>query len=149
MEPISEGRAAWLIKQEAQAAVNMALRRLKEEFPDCGYEAVSDFAQMDSDKFGAFVDYVGLGLDYADAYALTHRAELIERAVQAAQAEAVRSAQSRAHLTRSGGAGESDLETVPESTMETYRAWFPAWSTARIRASYTDMKLAGERSDVK
>lgn len=135
-----DARQAQLVEESMQAFIR--------QFPESGVRTVEDFLQLPQDELLAFYDYVSRGLDYSEAYLLTHHKQLAQQQAQAARQAAYNAIFSKEHLQQLGGADAQDpFVHVPDDTLRTYQRWFPTWTDARIRAHYAQ-STRGEDNDV-
>ena len=122
--------------QTEEIEVEESLRELREAYPGVKADTVADLAKLP--HFDLLRGYVELGLDYREAYALSHQEEIVQQRVAAAKQQALNNANGKGHLTgtQTGDAADVSAVVVPEETMNYYRAFNPSMTDAQIKAHY-------------
>lgn len=138
-------RANQLIQEQQQAQANdfmvKEFKGLMAEFPDCGMKDARELLNTAEGR-KALEIWKNNDVSLADAYALTHRAQIKARetAARAKEAEAVKQGMrnqlnNKKHLTQTkGGAGGGD--EIPADALEGLQMFFPGKSHAEYVAMY-------------
>lgn len=139
-------RANRLIQEQQQTqAIDMMqkdFKALQEEFPDSGLKEVGDLLKTEEGRKALNIWKNNKDVTMADAYAMTHRAQIKQRAAEARQREAEALKQgmrnqmnSKNHLTQTkGSAGGGD--EIPAQALEGLKEFFPGRSYAEYLAMY-------------
>ena len=148
--PLAAGQdaAQQALAEEQAQIVQESMQAFIRQFPDSGIRTVQDFLKLPQDELLSFYNYVARGLDYSEAYLLTHHRQIAQQQADAARQAAYNAISSKAHLQQLGGDdAQAAYVHVPADTLATYRQWFPNWTDARIRAHYAQ-STRGEKTDV-
>lgn len=146
--PVPNPMAQQALDMEQAQIVEQSMQAFTRQFPDSGIRTVQDFLKLPQDELLSFYNYVSRGLDYSEAYLLTHHRQIAQQQAEAARQAAYNTILSKAHLQQLGGDdAQAAYVHVPADTLQTYRQWFPTWTDARIRAHYA-RSTRGETTDV-
>ena len=145
--PLADPAAEQALQMQQAQIVQQSMQAFREQFPDSGIRTVEDFLRLPEDELVSFYNYVSRGLDYSEAYLLTHHRQIAQQQAQAARQAAYNAIFSKEHLQQMGGDAQTPYVHVPDDTMQTYRQWFPTWTDERIRAHYAQ-SMRGETTDV-
>lgn len=116
--------------QEAKLAADAGIKAIQQYDPTV--KTVADLAKMP--EYPQFYQYVQKGLNFEDAYLLTHRTQIQQNSAAAAR-QAALNAQSKSHMipTATRGAGAPE---VPADIYEQYRLLNPKATRAEIQAHW-------------
>jgi len=139
-------RANRLIQEQQQAKaidmMNKDFDALKEEFPDCGLQEVGDLLKTEEGRKALNIWKTNKDVTMADAYAMTHRQQIKQRAAEAKKKEAEAMKQgmrnqmnSKNHLTQTKGAAGGGDE-IPADALEGLQLFMPGKSHAEYVAIY-------------
>jgi hypothetical protein len=117
-----------------QASVNEDVRAFAAKFPGEKITSVDDF--VGKPWYPSFSKYVGMGLNYVEAYKLANDADLTQRAAGAATQRALNSMAGTAHLQPVGGGADDLAVTIDAETMRWYRGMHPTWTDKQIHERY-------------
>lgn len=127
---------------EANAFMAKEFQALQEEFPDCGLTEVADLLKTEEGKKALNIWKTNKDVSMADAYAMTHRAQIRQRAEEARQKETEAMKQgmrnqmnSKNHLTQTKGISGGGDE-IPADALEGLQMFFPGKSHAEYVAMY-------------
>lgn len=127
---------------EANAFMAKEFQTLQEEFPDCGLTEVADLLKTEEGKKALNIWKTNKDVSMADAYAMTHRAQIRQRAEEARQKETEAMKQgmrnqmnSKNHLTQTKGTSGGGDE-IPADALEGLQMFFPGKSHAEYVAMY-------------
>lgn len=127
---------------EANAFMAKEFQALQEEFPDCGLTEVADLLKTEEGKKALNIWKTNKDVSMADAYAMTHRAQIRQRAEEARQKETEAMKQgmrnqmnSKNHLTQTKGTSGGGDE-IPADALEGLQMFFPGKSHAEYVAMY-------------
>lgn len=127
---------------EANAFMAKEFQALQEEFPDCGLTEVADLLKTEEGKKALNIWKTNKDVSMADAYAMTHRAQIRQRAEEARQKETEAMKQgmrnqmnSKNHLTQTKGTSGGGDE-IPADALEGLQLFFPGKSHAEYVAMY-------------
>lgn len=127
---------------EANAFMAKEFQALQEEFPDCGLTEVADLLKTEEGKKALNIWKTNKDVSMADAYAMTHRAQIRQRAEEARQKETEAMKQgmrnqmnSKNHLTQTKGTVGGGDE-IPADALEGLQMFFPGKSHAEYVAMY-------------
>ncbi len=119
-------------QMQKQSQISQALKdghaRLREEYGDM----VPDIDKMDADTMTRF--YRGYPLE--EAWILSNKDKLIDRAKKVAGQKVLNSVNSKQHLKTEGGGEEVDATTIPPDVLRMYRNMNPKWSMDQIVSDY-------------
>ena len=139
-------RANRLIQEQQQNQANELMAKdfkaLQDEFPDCGLQEVGDLLKTEEGRRALNIWKSNKDVTMADAYAMTHRAQIKQRAAEAREKEAEALKQgmrnqlnNKNHLTQTKGtAGGGD--EIPAQALEGLKEFFPGKSHAEYVAMY-------------
>lgn len=139
-------RANRLIQEQQQNQANELMAKdfkaLQDEFPDCGLQEVGDLLKTEEGRRALNIWKSNKDVTMADAYAMTHRAQIKQRAAEAREKEAEALKQgmrnqlnNKKHLTQTKGtAGGGD--EIPAQALEGLKEFFPGKSHAEYVAMY-------------
>lgn len=139
-------RANRVIREQQQTEANAFMAKefqaLQEEFPDCGLTEVADLLKTEEGKKALNIWKTNKDVSMADAYAMTHRAQIRQRAEEARQKETEAMKQgmrnqmnSKNHLTQTKGTSGGGDE-IPADALEGLQMFFPGKSHAEYVAMY-------------
>lgn len=117
--------------QKAKAVMQQQLTEIQKMDPSI-QEAADLLKMPNAAKFYA---YVKKGLSMTEAFYLANRETMEAKAQQAAQQKALNLANSKNHLSATGGRGKEPV-AVPKGTMEVFRTMNPKATEAEIQAYY-------------
>ena len=127
---------------EANAFMAKEFQALQEEFPDCGLTEVADLLKTEEGKKALNIWKTNKDVSMADAYAMTHRAQIRQRAEEARKKETEAMKQgmrnqmnSKNHLTQTKGTSGGGDE-IPADALEGLQMFFPGKSHAEYVAMY-------------
>lgn len=119
------------LEAAASLALEDQLRRIQALDP-----GVRSWEEVAAGPQGAqFARLVRQGCTPVEAYQVTRFEAILSRRVAAARRAALQAAYGKAHL-RATSAAVGDQPAVPPEVEQQYRAFFPGWSEAQIRADY-------------
>lgn len=128
----SEAQAQEVIRQaqmqEAKLAAESGIRAIQQYNPSI--KTVQDLAKMP--EYAEFYTYVQKGLDFEEAYLLTHRTQITQNNAAAAR-QAALNAQSKSHMIPTTARSGAGLPEVPADVYEQYRLLNPKATKAEIQ----------------
>lgn len=120
--------------REAELAARQGIEKIQQYDPSI--RSIEDLTKMDG--YDRFYGYVKQGLNFEDAYLLTHR-EAVTQKSDAAARQAAYNSQSKAHMQSTATRGRAAAE-IPAKVLEQYRALNPDASMDEIRAHWNRHK---------
>ena len=128
-------------QNEANHLMQQEFAALQKEFPDCGLKNAVELMQTPEGRKAVEL-WSKAGISLADAYAVTHRAELKQKQSAAVKQGVLNQMNGKKHLTQTKGGGER--AEIPAAVRSEYKKFFPNASDAEIMAMYQKNQVTSE-----